>query len=311
MAAMQITVRRPTPLAEPRRTPSVGSTGCPPAEPTDGPARRVPGGAPPPPAAGVGRPGIVLLDLDVPPRTADDRPVGRRWILGGLLGAAGALALSGGIRGGRSILTRAPTLGGGWGSFAGPVPGSDLYLLVAVDTAGAAIAHACDGTATAVWFHGHCDGGALSAVSDGGAVPLGGRPGSAGTAGPVGSPPPRSFLARSSAPELVARVRPHRVEGTVTVDGVARSFALGPTAADGGLLAARSAVAGRTYAASWVLLGRGDQRGVLTVGRVAGPAPALGPHGVAMSDGVRLHPVRLDRFTRKWGRLSSEMVSGA
>jgi hypothetical protein len=30
-----------------------------------------------------------------------------------------------------------------------------------------------------------------------------------------------------------------------------------------------------------------------------------------MSDGVRLHPVRLDRFTRKWGRLSSEMVSGA
>jgi hypothetical protein len=254
----------------------------------------------------------VLLDLDVPPRPAADRPVGRRWVLGGLLGAAGALALSAGTPGGRSTLTRAPSAERGWGSFAGPVAGSDLYLLVAVDTAGTAIAHACDGAATAVWFHGRSDGGALTACSDGEAVPLGGRPGSAGTGGPVGSPPPRSFLARSSAPELVARVHPDRVEGAVTVGGVARPFALGPTATGGGLFAARSAAGGRTYAASWVLLGRGEQRGVLTVGPVAGPAPALGPHGVAVCDGVRLHPVRLDRFTRKWGRLApQDLVSGA
>jgi hypothetical protein len=236
----------------------------------------------------------VLLDLDVPPRPAADRSVGRRWLLGGLLGVAGALTLSGGIPGGRSTLTRARTAPGGWGSFAGPVPGSNLYLLVAVDTAGTAIAHACDGTATAVWFHGHCAGGAVSAASDGEAVPLGGRPGSPGT-----------------GHRLVARVGPDRIEGTVTVDGVALAFALAPTAADGGLFAARNTTEGRTYAASWIQLRPGDQRGVLTVGPVAGPAPALGPDGVATRDGVRLESVRLDRFTRKWGRLSTVSVSGA
>jgi hypothetical protein len=225
----------------------------------------------------------VLLDLDVPPRPATDRPVGRRWLLGGLLGVVGAAALARGIPGGRSVLTRAPSPGRGWGSFAGTVPGSDLYLLVAVDAAGAAIAHACDGTATAVWFHGRADGGVVSAASGGGII--------------------------SAASELAARVHPDRVAGTVTVDGVARSFVLGPTATGGGLFAARTAAADRTYAASWVLLGRGEQRGVLTVGPVAGPAPALGPHGAATGDGVRLHPVRLDRFTRKWGRLALD-VSG-
>jgi hypothetical protein len=105
-------------------------------------------------------------------------------------------------------------------------------------------------------------------------------------------------------------VFPDRVEGTLTVDGVARPFALGPTATGGGLFAARTAAADRTYAASWVLLGRGEQRGVLTVGRDAGPAPELGPTGVATCDGVRLHPVRLDRFTRKWGRLAPATLSG-
>jgi hypothetical protein len=229
----------------------------------------------------------VLLDLDVPPPPAADRPVGRRWLLGGLLGLAGAAALARGGPGARSVLTAAPARPW-WGSFAGPVPGSDLYLLVAVDATGATIAHACDGAATAVWFHGRAEGGAITAGSDGAAVPLGGRPGSAGT-----------------GHRLVARVDPHRIEGTVILDGVARSFALGPTATTGGLFAARTAAHDRTYAASWVLLGGGAQRGVLTVGRFAGPAPALRPNGVATGDGVRLHPVRLDRFTRKWGRLAS------
>jgi hypothetical protein len=234
----------------------------------------------------------VLLDLDVPPPPAADRGVDRRWVLGGLLGVAGAMALSRGAPRGRPMLTSAPAAPRPWGSFAGPVPGTDLFLLVAVDAAGTAIAHACDGAATAVWFHGRSDGGTLSASSDGDAVPLGGRPGSPGT-----------------GHRLVARVRPDRVEGTVTVDGLARAFALGPTATGGGLFAARAATAGRTYAASWVLLGRDEQRGVLTVGRVAGPAPELGPHGAATCDGVRLHPVQVDRFTRKWGRLSPA-VSG-
>ena len=116
---------------------------------THRPARRVRGAAPLPPAAGVCRAMTVLLDLDVPARPAADRPVGRRWVLGGLLGAAGALALARGHPRRAVDPTRAPSgRRAGWGSFAGPVPGSELYLLVAVDAAGSAIAHACDG-------HGH------------------------------------------------------------------------------------------------------------------------------------------------------------
>ena len=229
-----------------------------------------------------------LLDLDTPARYPD-RPVGRRWFLGSLLGAAGAVALGRGLPTGYSAL--APTFSpGGWGSFAGAVPGSSLYLLVAVDVAGSAIAHACDGETVAVWFAGRADGGVLNLTGTG--------------------------------HRLVARVGPDRVEGVLTLDGAARPFGLDPTPADGGLFTARTAVADTTYAASWVVLGRGRQRGVLRVAAAAthqagradphrdlfgtGPAPTLVPSGVTAPGGVRLDPVRLDQFTHKWGRLSRE-----
>ena len=217
-----------------------------------------------------------LLDLDTPARYPE-RPVSRRWFLGSLLGAAGAVALARGFPGRHSTL--APTLSTGrWGSFAGSVPGCDLYLLVAVDVAGAVIAHASDGTGLAVWFAGRAREGAVDL--------------------------PGSERGGSTAHRLVARVERNRVEGAVTLDGVARSFALGPTGPRGGLFAARTTVDDVTYAASWIVLGNGRQRGVFHVGRVTGPAPRLDEHGARTEKGVLLDAVRVDRFSRKWGRLT-------
>jgi hypothetical protein len=212
-----------------------------------------------------------VLDLDIPAAPPADRPVGRRWLIGSLAGVAGALALVRGAPGASSRLTPRYAAGG-WGSFAGPVTGSDLYLLVALDPTGSAIAHACDGAGVAAWFTGRATGGALNLAVTG--------------------------------HRLVATVGPDGLAGSLTVGGRAHAFSLAPTRIGGGLFAARTAVADVTYRASWVVLDRGRQRGVLTVGRVSRPAPALVGSGVTTSGGVRLDPVRLDRFSRKWARLS-------
>jgi len=231
-----------------------------------------------------------LLDLDTPAHYPD-RPVGRRWFLGSLLGAAGAVAVARGLPTRYSALAPAVPPGG-WGSFAGAMAGSPLYLLVAVDVAGSALAHASDGARVAVWLRGRAHDGGLDLTGTG--------------------------------HRLVARIHGDRVEGRLTVDGSDHSFALGPTPADGGLFVARTVTADARYAAGWVVLGPGRQRGVLTVTPAtrsgatrsgatrsadrsgSGPAPALVPSGVTTPGGVRLDPVRVDRFTRKWGRLSSD-----
>jgi hypothetical protein len=152
------------------------------------------------------------------------------------------------------------------------VPGSDLDLLVAVDVAGPAIAHACDGATVAAWFAGRVDGATLAL--------------------------------HTSTHHLAATVRPDRIDGTLTLGDVALPFRLRPTSGGGGLFAARTEVDGVPHAASWVRLDGGRERGVLTVAGVAGPAPSLRPSGVVTPDGVRLEPVRLDRLSPKWGRLA-------
>ena len=205
-----------------------------------------------------------LLDLDTPARLAD-RPVGRRWFLGSLLGAAGAVALA---RLPTASSAVAPTLSPGvWGSFAGPVPGSEVYLLVAVDVAGSAIAHACDGAGVAVWFRGRADDGVLNLMSTG--------------------------------HRLVARIRRDRIDASLTLDGVARSFALGPTPADGGLFAARAVAAGATYAASWIVLDDGRQRGLLTIGAAHQGGAAGGAAHPRHGSGARPGPVRRDHGRRR------------
>jgi hypothetical protein len=216
----------------------------------------------------------VVLDLDTPARPSDrpDRVVSRRWLLASVAGVAGALTLARGAPGSDATLAPRYAAGGGWGSFAGPVPGSDVYLLVALDAAGSAIAHACDGAGVAAWFTGRGSAGAVDLSAAG--------------------------------HRLVATVGPAGMVGSLTVGGRAHAFTLAPTHIGGGLFAARTAVADVTYRASWVVLDRRRQRGVLTVGRVSRPAPELVGSPVTAAGGVRLDPVRLDRFSRKWARLS-------
>jgi hypothetical protein len=210
-----------------------------------------------------------VLDLDRP-AAYHPRPRTRRRVLGALVGVAGAVALTNGVPGVCRTLARSQH--GAWGSYAGPVPGRNAYLLIAVDAAGDAIAHVCDESGLALWFTGRADRGAL--------VLSGTRQG------------------------LVARISGNRVEGTVVLGGTARHFAVGRTAPGGGLFLARTTVDRTVYVGSWIVLGHGRQRGALTVGGLRVPAPALGPRGATTSDGVRLEPVRLDQFSRKWGRLT-------
>ncbi len=171
-----------------------------------------------------------------------------------------------------AALTATPTV---HGSFAGVVPGTDVYLLIAIDTAGDVIAFACDSGTTAAWFSGCTTGSTIALTS--------------GTA------------------NILSTAAPGRITGTLRLGDARRAFVLTPIGRRGGLYAARTAAHGIDHTAGWILLDDGSQRGTVLTGTTrvrTRPEAHVHPRcQLTTDDGVVLHPVRLDRLTPKWGRL--------
>jgi hypothetical protein len=187
-----------------------------------------------------------------------------------LTAAAGMVLVGEGGRRGDSLTERP---GSAWGSFAARVTGTGTFLLLALDTAGAVIGHACDGRALSVWFTGRLIGNTITTATGGA--------------------------------RLVATAGPGRVDGRLLMAGN-RRFTLMPVGGGGGLYAARAAADGIVHTAGWIVLADGTQCGTLLSGTETGPAPSLPPDrtGPVRCKGVRLHPVRLDRLSPKWGRFT-------
>ncbi len=220
-----------------------------------------------------------IIDLDQPYEAYGGAPrrLSRRQALTAAAAAVTAAALVRSTGGARhssvapAALTATPTV---HGSFAGMVPGTDVYLLIAIDTAGDVIAFACDSGTTAAWFSGCTTGTTIALTS--------------GTAN----------ILSTSAPE--------RITGTLRLGDARRAFVLSPIGRRGGLYAARTAAHGVGHTAGWILLDNGSQRGTVLSGttRVRRAPRLTSTRGqLTTDDGVVLRPVRLDRLTPKWGRL--------
>lgn len=221
---------------------------------------------------------IDIIDLDQPRPARGDAPprLSRRLALSAAVAAVAAVALVRWPEEGRTAsvvpaLTATPYV---HGSFAGVLPGTDVFLLIAVDTAGDVIAYACDSGTTAAWFSGRTTGSTIALTS--------------GTA------------------NILSAAAPGRITGTLRLGDARRAFALTPVGRRGGLYAARTAAHGIDHTAGWILLDNGSQRGtVLTGTTLVRRAPWLtSTRGELTTDeGVVLRPARLDRLTPKRGRL--------
>jgi hypothetical protein len=157
-----------------------------------------------------------------------------------------------------------------WGSFAGLVEEPDLYLVVVIDTTGAAVAHACDAAGNALWLTGRSDGAIVSLHT--------------GPAEPAVLLTAVMAVSRGST----------AATGVLAVRGTSYPFALSRTDPGGGLFAATTVVGGVPQRAIWIALDARRQRGVVTMDGRAMPAPPMPADRAA---------VRLDRLTPKWGRL--------
>jgi hypothetical protein len=236
----------------------------------------------------------VVLDLDQPARPAASPPprMSRRRALGLLATVVGGAATirQFGPAPVRQVgyVAPIPAERVPWGSFAGLVEGADLYLVVVIDTEGAAVAHASDGVSEALWLTGRSNGLTLR---------LHNGPGHQGA----------SLAATMSAARTSAAAT-----GVLSVRGAAYSFELSRTGPGGGLFAASAVVAGVPHRATWIALDSRRQRGVLTVGDRALAAPPLPAERATVRIGtVTLDPVRLDRLTTKWGRLQTVALHAA
>ncbi len=219
-----------------------------------------------------------IIDLDPPYEAHDGAPrrLSRRQALTAAVAAVTAAATVRSTGGARhsslapAALTATPKV---HGSFAGVVPGTDMFLLIAIDTAGDVIAFACDSGTTAAWFSGRTTGSTIALTN--------------------------------AAANILSTAAPGRITGTLKLGDARRAFALTPVGRHGGLYGARTAAHGTDYVAGWILLNDGSQRGTVLTGTRVGRAPRLTPThgGFTTGEGVVLHPVRMDRLTTKWGRL--------
>ena len=217
-----------------------------------------------------------IIDLDQPYEAYGGAPrrLSRRQVLTAAVAAVTAVATVRSTGGARhssvapAALTTTPQV---HGSFAGVMSGTDVYLLIAVDTAGDVIAYACDGGTTATWFSGRTTGSTIALTS--------------GTA------------------NILSTAVPGRITGTLKIGDARRAFVLSPVGRRGGLYAARSATHGIDHTAGWILLDDGSQRGTVLTGttRVRRAPRLMSTRAELTTDeGVVLRPVRLDRLTPKW-----------
>jgi hypothetical protein len=173
-------------------------------------------------------------------------------------------------------------------SFAGRLPGSDLSLHVTADVAGDVIAYATDGRGVAVWFAGRRAGDRLDLAA-----------GPDRLVADLAAGPDRVVADLAAGPDRVAAdVGPGAVEIALTVEHRTHRATL-PRVRRGGLFAARSVTAGGAEVAGWIV----HDDGAVTAGRpaLAATGPVTAGRPTTAAKGVT---VRVDRLTRKWGRLA-------
>ena len=224
-----------------------------------------------------------FIDLDAPvgapSRVVARSGLTRREALRGALAAAATLVVVGYSMANIAATTApepATSPPKAWGSFASRVPGTELYLMIAVDTTGKLIGHVCDGGMTAAWF--------------------------------TGSAAENMIDLSTGAARLIATTEPARVTGTLTLRGASHSFVLTSVTDSGGLYVARATAAGVTHTAAWIVLADGTQRGTLQTGDMTSSAPTLNPAQASLTtdSGISLLPKRLDQYGKKWGRFTRD-----